>query len=312
MRIGVHVRAPAGASDPVGHLLGEAREAHRLGLDFWVPQVEDGVDALTTLSVVGRETGGPVGTSCVPVWGRHPLVLATQALTAQAATGGRLTLGVGLSHRPVTEGTYGIAFERPARYMAEYLQILVPLLEGRPVDFTGEVLATRTSEPLRAGPAAPPPVLVAALGRRMLELAGRRAEGALLWMVGPRTLASHVMVHLGAGATAAGRGRPRAVVHLPVCVTADADRARQAVAADYAGYGALPSYRAVLDIEGAAGPADVAVIGDERSVESQLRRLEEAGATDLGLRPFGRPGERRDTLALLADLAGAPHHRTDN
>lgn len=310
MRIGVHVRAPAGGADPVGHLVAEARQARRLGLDFWVPQVEDGVDALTVLAVVGREAGGPgVGTSCVPVWARHPLALAMQALTAQAAAGGRLTLGVGLSHRPVTEGTYGIAFERPVRFLDEYLQILVPLLEGRTVDFAGEILTVRTRVPLgtAGSPAGPPPVLVAALGERMLDLAGRRAEGALLWMVGPRTLETHVVPHLGAGAAAAGRGRPRAVVHLPVCVTADPDRARRAVASDYESLAALPSYRAVLDIEGAAGPADVAVTGDARSVEAQLRRLGDAGATDLGLRPFGSARERTDTLDLLADLARAHH-----
>ena len=303
MRIGIHVKTPTGDANVIDSLVAEAREARRLGLDFWMPQTND-VDAQTTLTIVGRELPGlRVGTSCVPVWPRHPLALAMQALTAQAATGNRLTLGVGLSHQVMIERPYGIPFARPVRYMREYLEILVPLLHHGEVDYEGELLTAQTDGPVRVAGAEPPTVLVAALGRQMLNVAGRLAEGTLLWMVGPRTLASHIVPHLTAAADAAGRGRPQVVVSLPVCVTSDPDGAREAVAGTYASYGELPSYRAVLDMEGAPGPADVAVVGDEASVESQLRGLEEAGATALSLRPFGSPDEHRTTLALLSGLA---------
>jgi 5,10-methylenetetrahydromethanopterin reductase len=165
------------------------------------------------------------------------MVVATQALTVQAATGDRLTLGVGLSHRVMIERPYGIRFERPVRYMREYLEILVPLLRGGEADFEGELLATHTNEAVRVAGVDPPAVLVAALGRQMLGVAGRLAEGALLWMVGPRTLASHILPHLTAAAAGAGRSHPRVVVSLPVCVTSDPEGAREAVATTYASYG---------------------------------------------------------------------------
>jgi F420-dependent oxidoreductase-like protein len=305
MRIGIHVKTPAGDANVIDSLLAEAREAHRLGLESWMPQTDD-VDALTTLTIVGREFPGlPVGTSCVPIWPRHPMVVAMQALTAQAATGNRLTLGVGLSHRVMIEGPYGISFDKPVRYMREYLETLVPLLHQGEADYQGELLAAKTARPVRLSGAEPPTVLVAALGRPMLNVAGRLAEGTLLWMVGPRTLASHIVPHLTAAADAAGRGRPQVVVSLPVCVTSDPDSAGETVAGTSALYGELPSYRAVLDLEGAAGPAGVAVVGDEESVESQLRELEEARATAISLRPFGSPQEHRNTLALLSGLARA-------
>lgn len=303
MRIGIHVKTPTRHANVIDSLLAEARESHRLGLDFWMPQTND-VDAMTTLTIVGRELPGlHVGTSCVPIWPRHPMVVAMQALTAQAATNNHLTLGVGLSHQVMIEGDYGIPFERPVRYMREYLEILTPLLHHGEVDYQGELLSTHTTYPVRVAGAEPPTVLVAALGRQMLNVAGRLAEGTLLWMVGPRTIASHIVPHLTAAADAAGRGRPHVVVSLPVCVTSDPDGAREAVAATYASYGELPSYRAVLDMEGAPGPADVAVVGEEESVESQLRELEEAGATALSLRPFGSPDEFQNTMTLLSDLA---------
>ncbi len=302
MRVGVHLRIPTTAEAGMDALLDEAVTAHRLGLDLWIPQTNDG-DALTALGVVGRVCPGMrLGTSCVPIWPRHPLVVAMQALTVQAATGNRLTLGVGLSHRPLVESEYGIPFERAVRYMREYLAILGPLLGGSGVDYQGELLTARFAGRLDVAGARPPSVLVAALGPQMLDVAGRLAEGALLWMVGPKTLASHIVPRLTEAAAGAGRGRPEVVVGLPVCVTSDAGRARAEVAAAYAAYGDLPSYRRILDLEGAAGPGDVALIGDEATVRSALSSLAEAGATALSLRPTGSPAEQARTLEVLASL----------
>ncbi len=305
MRIGIHQRVDVGEGGVIDRLVERARDAHRLGLDMWMPQLGD-VDALTALALIGREVPGlRVGTSCVPVWPRHPMVVAMQALTAQAATGNRLTLGVGLSHQVVMESLYGIPFSRPVRRMREYLEILIPLLHGDPVEYDGEILAVHTTSPLRLAGAGPPPVMVAALGRQMLHTAGRLADGTLLWMVGPRTISSHVVPHLTRAAEAAGRGRPQVVVGLPVCVTADPGRAREEAARVFGPVGDLPSHRAMLDLEGVAGPADVAVVGHEEEVAAHLERLEEAGATALSLRAFGSDAERGHTMRLLSELARA-------
>ena len=179
-----------------------------------------------------------------------PAVLAGQALTASAASGGRLTLGIGLSHQMVIEGMYGYSFAKPVRHMREYLTALVPLCSGEPVDFEGETLTAKIG---LAVPDAPPvPVLVAALGPKMLELAAQRTAGTVTWMTGPRTLAEHTVPTITAAAEAAGTGDMRVVGALPVAVTDDPDAVRARAAKTFAVYGMLPSYRAMLDREGAA------------------------------------------------------------
>ncbi|HET9077659.1 MAG TPA: LLM class F420-dependent oxidoreductase [Acidimicrobiales bacterium] len=303
MRIGIHAGVTGHGDNAIDELTDAARTAAEHGLDFWTPQMSD-IDALTALAVIGRQVPGlNVGTAVVPTYPRHPMVMAMQALTVQAATGGRLSLGIGLSHQVVIEGAYGIDFSKPVRHMREYLEILMPLLHQGQVAFEGEELTARTFAPMRPAGATPPPVLVAALGTQMLRLAGRLADGTALWMVGPKTIADHIVPTITRAAEQAGRPRPQVVVGLPVSVTADPDAARDRAAQAFGFYNNLPSYRAMLDREGAAGPADVAVVGDEETVAAQLRQLGGIGATALSLPVFGSRDDRARTVALLGELA---------
>jgi alkanesulfonate monooxygenase SsuD/methylene tetrahydromethanopterin reductase-like flavin-dependent oxidoreductase (luciferase family) len=145
--------------------------------------------------------------------------------------------------------------------------------------------------------------VVAALAPLMLKLAGRMADGTVTWMTGPATLAEHTVPTITAAAAAAGRPAPKVVVGLPVCVTDDVDRARERAGAVFAMYGFLPSYRAMLDREGAEGPADVAIVGDEQTVAAGIRRVADAGATDFSAAEFAvDPDERRRTRDLLRTL----------
>lgn len=303
MRIGIHGGPSGRADNSIDEMVATARKAADLGLNYWVPQLTD-VDALTALAVIGREVPGlQVGTAVVPTYPRHPLVLAMQALTVQAATGGRLTLGIGLSHQVVIEGSFGLSFSTPVRHMREYLEVLMPLLHDGKVTFEGEELTARTFSPMRPAGSTPPAVVVAALGTQMLRLAGRMADGTALWMVGPKTLADHIVPTITQAAESAGRPAPRVVVGLPVCVTSDAGAAREMAASQFGFYDNLPSYRAMLDKEGAGAPADLAIAGDEEHVAGELRRLGELGATDLSLPVFGSREERARTMSLLAELA---------
>jgi F420-dependent oxidoreductase-like protein len=226
--------------------------------------------------------------------------MAQQALTTQAAVGGRLILGIGLSHRPTVEQRWGLSFERPVEYMREYLAILLPLLRGEAVDIAGRRL--KANAQLTIADAPPPPVLLAALGERMLRLAGEHTDGTALWMVGKKTVASHIVPTISAAARRAGRGAPRIVVGLPMCVTSDAAAARERAARALGLYGQLPSYRAMLDREGVAGPADVLLAGTESDIERELIELEEAGATDFSATPMGSAEEQQRTIALLRSL----------
>ena len=262
-----------------------------------------GYDALTLLALVGREVPDiELVTGVVPIYPRHPIMLAAQALTVQAAIGGRLTLGIGLSHQIVVENMFGYSFDRPARHMRDYLHALVPLLDGEQVSHQGETLTAATMAPLDIDAPAPQ-VLVAALGPTMLTLAGTLADGTSTWMTGPATVASHIAPTITAAAAEAGRAAPRIAVGLPVCVTDEPDAARERAERAFAIYGTLPSYRAMLDREQAAGPGDVAIVGDEQAVAAQIAAVAEAGATDFAAAIFGDAGERDRTFALIADLA---------
>ena len=303
MRIGIHVSLSGRADNAITELAEAARHIHDLGLDFWVPQLTD-IDALTALAAVGREVPGlQIGTAVVPTYPRHPMVMAMQALTVQAATGGRLVLGIGLSHQVVIEGAFGLSFSKPVRHMREYLEILMSLLHEGKASFEGEELTARTFAPMRPAGASAPPVLVAALGTQMLNLAGRLADGTALWMVGPKTIADHIVPTIHKAAEAAGRPSPQVAVGLPVSVTAHPDEARAKAAQAFGFYNNLPSYRAMLDKEGAEGPADVAIVGDEETVAAEVRHLGDVGATSLSLPVFGSTEERERTMQLLSELA---------
>jgi F420-dependent oxidoreductase-like protein len=258
-----------------------------------------GVDALTVLAVAGREVPDiPLGTAVVPTYPRHPMVLAQQAVTTQQATSGRLTLGIGLSHQMVVENMWGISFEKPARHMEEYLSVLMPLLKEGNIQFTGETIKAMGQLQIRdAG--APPSVCVAALGPKMLSLAGSLADGTITWMTGPKTVGAHIAPRITEAADKAERESPRIIVGLPVAITDDESAARETAAKVFSIYGQLPSYRAMLDREGAGGPADVAIVGDEASVLAQIEEVFAQGATEFMVAPFVEPQRTLEAVAKL-------------
>jgi F420-dependent oxidoreductase-like protein len=296
MRIGVAV----GELQPsLGSIADEARAAADGGLaGIWMAQ-RSGLDALTTAAVVGHRVPGiELGTAVVPTYPRHPLALAAQALTVQDATGGRLTLGLGVSHRQIVEGQFGLSFERPARHLREYLSALMPLLRGETVTIEGETLKAVGTVDI-AGVAAPS-VLVGALGPAMLKVAGELTDGTIAAWATASALSEYLVPTIS---RAAGTKTPRVVASTLVCVTSRPDDHKAAVAENFSVINQVPAYRAMLDRGAAAGPQDAVVFGDESSVERQLQRLLDAGATDFALMPFGDAEEQARTNALLAELS---------
>jgi len=300
MRIGMSLTDQTGP-DALTELRDQLRQAADDGFaSAWISNIF-GLDALTALAVAGSQVPGiEVGTAVVPTYPRHPAALAQQALTAALAVDGRLALGIGLSHRLVIEDMHGLSFERPARHMREYLSILLPLLDGEAADFDGDTMRAKIGLSVpRPGRV---PVLLAAMAPVMLRLAGERTDGTVLWMTGPATVRDYILPTITRAAQAAGRPEPRVVCILPVCVTDDLELARTRAARVFAIYGQLPSYRAMLDREGAEGPADVALIGAEDTVGSQITALAEAGVTDFVAGEFGRGEDAKRTRALLKSL----------
>jgi F420-dependent oxidoreductase-like protein len=304
LRIGVGV-ADAGGSR-LDDLLAQLRRAEEAGFDSaWIPNIF-GFDAMTLAALGGGVTRRiEIGTAVVPTYSRHPFYCAQQALSTQAALSGRFVLGLGPSHKIVIENILGLSYEKPARHVREYVSVVKQLFESGKTEFAGETLRVRASLTVACG--SPPPLLIGALGPRMRAIAGGLCDGTITWMTGPRTLETQVGPGVRAAAREAGRPAPRIVAGIPVVVTSDPAGARETASRLFAIYGSLPSYRAMLDAEGVAGPGDLVVAGDERAIEAAVRRFADAGVTDFhaAIFPHGPDGAAavQRTQRLLGELA---------
>jgi 5,10-methylenetetrahydromethanopterin reductase len=281
MRIGINGSSLIALGRPSSEIVDHAVAAEADGFtSYWLAQLAI-PDALTVLGLAGRATSTiELGTAVIPTWVRHPLMLAAQALTTSEIAGGRVILGIGLAHKPAVEERLRIPFARPAKNMDEYLSVLLPALRDREVSFEGEFWSAHVERVDGPADIAAPSVMLAAMGPRMLALAGGRTDGTILWLSGPRTIETTIAPAVRKAAADAGREEPRIVASVPLCVTDDPDKVRGLIAAMLAGYNDLPSYRGVMDAEGAGGPEDVSIVGDEDAVRAEMDRFAEAGTTD--------------------------------
>lgn len=303
MRIGTMSNAINGGT--IDDIVNEARAAKESGAHtFWSSQIF-GHDALTALAIVGREVPGiELGTAVVPTYPRHPWVMAQQALSTIAAINSRgdggLCLGIGLSHQIVVESMWGLSYAKPVRHLREYLSVLMPLLEGQPVQFQGEEY--RVQGGLAAVGSSRPSVVVAALGPQMLRVTGQLADGTSTWCVGPKTLSELTIPTLRQAAADAGRPEPRVVCALPIAVTDDVDAARKRAAQVFAVYDTLPSYKTMMNREGVDGPGGLAIVGTEAEVRDQVKELQDIGVTDFNAGVFtSDPEEVARTQAVLSE-----------
>jgi 5,10-methylenetetrahydromethanopterin reductase len=308
MRIGAFIGEVTGARTSVDDLLLSARDAEARGFATgWVPHIPWSLDGLTALALAGQVTSRmELGTAVMPTYPRHPLAMAHQALSTQAATNGRLALGIGPSHPVVIENMYGLQYESPARHTREYVEALRAAFActGH-VEFHGEFFDF--SSMLDVPGASPAPILVAALAPLMLRVAGEVADGTITYWANERALGEHVVPRITRAAAGAGREPPRVVVGLPVAVTNDPEVAKERAAKLFTTYNAIPTYQRIMGRGGDASPADVAVIGTEADVRARLRSYADAGATELCAAPLGldddRAASHRATLDVLASLA---------
>ena len=299
--LGVRVGYGAGTGlNTVDAVRAEALWAHSAGFDsFWVSQVF-GVDPIVALAALSTAVPdlAELGTSVVPLTGRHPLALAAQALTAQSALDGRFTLGIGASHQVVSEGFFGEPYAQAYARTAQFLEALLPLLDGRSADVEGSEVFAKGWLSIEAAPVS---VLLAALGPKMLDLAGRVTAGTTLGSCGPATIASHIVPLLTAASSAAGQPSPRVVAQVGVCITREIDELRAHAREVNAMYDTFASYRTALDREGVESGADLLVAGDPDSIVEGLRAYVSAGVTDLRLAVSARTNEEREaTKAFLA------------
>ncbi|MGW4061152.1 TIGR03564 family F420-dependent LLM class oxidoreductase [Amycolatopsis sp. NPDC004747] len=298
MTIGVAL--PSGDTDRapnlVDELIAQTRQAAEAGLkSVWFSQLPLSQDAVAVAALAGREVPGiEVGTSVVPTYPRHPLLVASAALTAQAATGGRFTLGIGLGSQGFLGPVYGIDYPPPIRHLREYLTVLRQAFAGEAVDFDGETVRAHSLGPSTVAGGTDVPVIVAAMGPQALAVTGELADGTFPYLAGPRALAERIVPALPDG--------KRIIAGVPAVVTDDPDAVRALAAEQMAVYGQIPSYRKILDAEGVDHPVELALIGDEKTVAAGIRRYYDAGATDVVLTQTGirSAEERLRTWAALS------------
>lgn len=304
MTIGTVIQ-PAETGNAVDTTIEAAQRAAEAGVgSVWFGQRFD-YDAIGLATVVGREVPQlQVGVSAVPIFARHPILVASQAQTAQAATRGRFHLGVALGAKSLVEGAFGITYERPVARLEQFLLALRDLTTTGTADVRGD-LVTATPPLSTTVPGAPPsPLLVAAMGPRALEATGRLADGTLPFLAGPRALAEHIVPAITAAARSAARPAPRIVALVPAVVTDALETAQARAHDDLAFYETIPSYRRAIDLSGVERAGDLALIGDEEAVATGIQEYFDAGATEVVLSHTNLigAGSQLRTWRLAGDL----------
>jgi F420-dependent oxidoreductase-like protein len=320
VRIGVMIGPERGRyATKVERLRADARWADEAGVaSVWIPQIPDDFDALTAAALVGLDTTRiEIGTAVVPVQPRHPIALAQQALSTQAVCGGRLALGLGVSHHWIIDEMLGLSYEQPVATMRAYLDVLDPALQGPgTVDVENDFFCVHN--PLDITDVGPTSVLLAALGPRMLQLAGERGAGTILWMADERAIGTHVAPTITRAAESVGRPAPRIVAGIPICLCAD-DEIEVAVARTnriLAEAEVSPNYQRLLDQGDARNIGDILVAGSESTIEKRLSSFADAGVTDISFRVVPIGSGREELIAssqrsrtFVAELARSASER---
>jgi alkanesulfonate monooxygenase SsuD/methylene tetrahydromethanopterin reductase-like flavin-dependent oxidoreductase (luciferase family) len=287
-----------------------ARHAEALGYgSVWVTHGV-GRDAFLVLAAYAQATTRiGLGTGVVPVYSRHPVAMAQEAATLMELSGGRLRLGIGLSHRPVMVDALGLDMGRPLEVMREYVAVLRGALAGE-ARFEGRYYRVRWTGAFRA-PA--PTVLLAGLSAPMLELAGEVADGVVLWLCAPAYVRAVAVPAVARGRARAGKALDgfEIAAAVPLAVTADVAGATRTFCEELARYLSLPYYRAMLRASGfgealaafdrdrrAGREADavprslveaLGAVGDAGRARAEVEAYRAAGVTLPIVRPIGTP-----------------------
>lgn len=306
MRLGVMIGAERGdMSRKVNKLIADIEWADSAGLaTAWMPQVPDDFDLLSMVALMAsHSTRIELGTAVVPLQAQHPIALARQALSVHAISNGRLALGVGPSHHWIIRDMLGLPYDKPAAYTRDYLQVLNAAIAGPgPVDVENDNFTVHNPTALSAE--TPMPVLVAALGPVMLQIAGEHADGTSLWMADERAIGEHIAPKINKAAAEAGKPAPRIVAGIPVtlCANSEIDAAKDRANRILSEAETSPNYQKLLDRGEARNVGDLCAAGDEESILARFKQFADAGVTDLSVRllPIG---DTRDELI-------ASKHRT--
>jgi len=249
---------------------------------FWIPETVGRNPFVHASWLLANTTKLVIATGIANIYHREPGVTMAAQKTLAEQSGNRFLLGLGVSHKPMVEGVRGLSYGAPVPTMRSYLEKMAA--------------SPYTAVP----PSEEPQTVIAALGPQMLKATAELADGTLTWCTGPNTLADYTVPTINAAAEAAGRPAPRVIAALPVCVTTDTEAAKGRAAKVFEIYGSLPSYRAMLDREGAGGAEDIAITGSHDEVVERISALADIGVTDFAAVEFpGNPDEAAATRAAV-------------
>src|SRR6476619_6435914 len=289
MLTGVVLYPNPNAVNVVDDVVSQARRAYELGVrQVWLAQQFDH-DAIALAGLVGAAVPGlGVGTSVVPINPRHPLIVASLAQTAQAASHGNFSLGLGLGAHAPERQAFGTSWPNTITRLREHLMVLRSIFDTGAVDFSGSEISAHPGWPVRVAGGTPVPVFVAAMGPKALQVTGELADGTLPYLAGPRTISEFIEPTIAKAAADAGRPKPRIIAAVPALVSDDVDSARNFAAEQLSFYEAIPSYQKVIAREGVGSAAELAAVGSAESVKRQLQSYLDAGATDVVLSALDR------------------------
>ena len=309
MSAGIVLRVDPNAANVVDDVVSRARRAHEVGVhQVWLAQQFD-YEAITLAALIGAAVPGlGVGTSVVPINPRHPLIMASLAQTAQAASHGNFSLGLGLGAHEPERQAFGASWPNTIPRLREHLTVLRSIFTDGAVDFHGDEFTASPGWPVAVPGGAPLPVYVAAMGPKALRVTAELADGTLPYLAGPRTIAEFIEPTIAKAAADAGRPKPRIIASVPVLVTEDSqndiDAGRDLAARQLSFYETIPSYRRVIAREGVDNVAELAAVGGSDAVARRLKTYLDAGATDVVLSPLDRSesADREAVWAVAASL----------
>jgi F420-dependent oxidoreductase-like protein len=301
------------------------RRAEELGYDSVYVTHIAARDSLAVLMAYAATTERiKLGTGVLPIYSRTPVATAQTAATIDEYSGGRMVLGLGVSHQVTVENWFQSKIDRPLQAMREYVEILRACFSGEDPP-QGEIFATRFRF-MGYEPRPELPIYVAALSPKMLRLAGEIADGVMLWLCNPSYISDVVVPAVRAGRERAGKGLDGfdVVAAVPAAVTDNKQETYETMRSELVTYWSLPFYRAMIersgfgedisafdagieagDVERAkAGISDrfleaLTAIGSEDEVRAGISRYADAGTVS----PCVGPVPRTDFEATLATAA---------
>ena len=257
---------------------------------LWIANANS-YDALNLALYLSTQTRSiDLGTAVIPVFSKHPVELAQQILTTAMISNNRLKIGLGVSHKHRVEDELGLRYATPALYMKEFLIILKDILHRGHSKFKGNIFNVDVS--IDTDTCNDVDIYLAALGPKMLDLAGEYTEGTITWMTGYKTIKNNISPVLNSKSY----NSKNILSSIPICITDDVETVTNEAKSIFKFYNKYPNYKKMIIQEGVKDPSDLAIVGDEDYAYNVLKEYSNSGVTEILAVVFGEDINKRINL----------------